>query len=577
MKRIAIPFRRLLPLLLALAIVTFVIVGLLYTNLIDEYSEYIPFGRSVQASSSTSSETALTDEQIRLSVIQQYEFNKKIVASGSPLNAFATCDNPLHTNESAVVLVSQNGPEGTLARIEFTWFGFNTPARYNPNVLPYPPGGVAPYFGLARQTVELGEKKHHELVYCDMEWGLSKGIGRRILTCKGGLRTLEVPEWRSPRGTCVWLPYLEDTNGPSDPRVFFSPKGEPLMIVGTNGITNCLSQYIIDLRMMIPDLGKKMKVEHVPVRFKQLTELPRDHYGEVEKNWFLLYDEKDIDYVQHDIENRSISAVPTVDTITSAHAVNFVQGETVPPCISSLKKEYKEKDDQIRNDIHQGTNTLRVTLCEFPCIPTIHNTVLIEMFHIKYHSYLEVFYRRYVMLMNVTAPFEVIGRTNNLIYAGSDEKMMIYTVSMAWDHTNFRRHEPWSEGKYGGRAIWNAIEDQEAEEYENSINDFNGDAVASRRRDEPDKSDSSTSALVDKAEQDSSAPVSTEEEAAARYPFLENVALRQNSTYTNPLVNEYYHGWIDDTIILNIGINDLESGIVHVKASDLLECVTVCK
>ncbi|KAK9337970.1 hypothetical protein V1521DRAFT_432113 [Lipomyces starkeyi] len=570
--KISIRFRRVPWIMVVLAFITFTIMGLSYSNLIR--NEYVPFGRPTPVSSSTSSsDSGLTDEQIQVSVIQQYELNRKLVASGSPLDQLAVCGNPLHTNESAVVLVSENGPEGTLARIEFAWFGFNTPGRYNPNILPYPPGAAHPYFGLARQSLDNGGIRHHELVYCDMNWGLSKGIGRRILKCMTGTRNIEFPEWRSPNGTCRWLPYLEGTNGPSDPRVFFSPMGEPLMVVGTNGITNCLSQYIIDLRVMIPDLGEKMKVGHVPIRFRQLTELPRDYYDEVEKNWFVLYDEKGMGFVQHNIENRSMSALAEVDSVIG-HVKNLVHGETAPNCIATLKKEYEENNDQIRNDIHQGTNTLRVTLCEFPCIPTIHNTVLIELFQIKYHSYLEIFYRRYVMVMNVTAPFEIIGRTNNLIYAGSDEKMMIFTVSMAWDHANFRRHEPWNEAKYGGRAIWDAMEDQEAEEYENSIKDFTGDAL--ERRDKSELSDSRSSAPLDITELKNK-PVTTAEEAAARYPFLYNIPIRLNSTYNNPLANEYYHGWIDDTIILNIGINDLDSGIVHVKARDLLECMTMCK
>ncbi|KAK9490743.1 hypothetical protein V1508DRAFT_359463 [Lipomyces doorenjongii] len=545
--------------------------GLSYSNLIR--NEYAPFGQPTAVNSS-SSDNGLTDEQIQVSVIQQYETNKKLVASGSPLEQLGVCSNPLHTSESAVVLVSENGPEGTLARIDFAWFGFNTPARYNPNILPYPPGAAHPYFGLARQTLHNGGVLHHELVYCDMNWGLSKGIGRRILKCQTGTHKIEFPEWRSPSGKCIWLPLLEEANGPSDPRVFFSPMGEPLMVIGTNGITNCLSQYIIDLRVMIPDLGEKMKVGHVPIRFRQLTELPRDFYDEVEKNWFVLYDDKGMGFVQHNIENRSMSALAAVDSVKGTHVENLVQGETAPNCIATLKKEYEENNDQIRNDIHQGTNTLRVTLCEFPCIPTIHNTVLIELFQIKYHSYLEVFYRRYVMVMNVTAPFEIIGRTNNLIYAGSDEKMMIFTVSMAWDHANFRRHEPWNEAKYGGRAIWDALEDQEAEEYENSIKDFTGDAL--ERRDKSESSDLRSSAPLDITELKNK-PVTTEKEAVARYPFLYNTPIRRNSTYHNPLANEYYHGWIDDTIILNIGINDLDSGIVHVKARDLLECMTLCK
>ncbi|KAK9466678.1 hypothetical protein V1512DRAFT_207935 [Lipomyces arxii] len=567
---------------------TLALVSLNYSNILD--SDGFPFlkisiGFADHDSEPQSTSTQvippenLTAQQIQLTVIQQYEYSKHLAKLQYPIEEFAVCTDPMHTNESATVLVSQNGPEGTLARVDFGWYGFDTPDRFNPSILPYPKGSENPYFTIARQSVKSeSAEQYNELVFCDMDWGLSRGIQRRILTCKTDIVVLNnLPEWRSPNGSCIWRKDLHGKNGYTDPRLFFSPIGEPLMVVGNNGKTNCLSQYVIDLRALIPDMAFKLNISDLPIRYKEMTELPRAELAEVEKNWFLLYDDENEGYVQHEMLNRSITALDVLDVTDDEDeldAMNIVAGTQAPQCISSLVKHFDdEPSDQVNSAIHQGTNSLRVTLCEYPCIPTIHNTVLIEMFNVKYHSFMEIFYRRYIVVMNVTAPFEVIGRTNNLIYAGSDEKMLIFTTSMVWDHDHFGHHPVWDEAKFGGRVIWDAMEDEEAEEIENKLAQESLEKGKTADGTPKSTSNDATSVSNTNAEEKM---INSIEEAEHFYPTLKEVPLTVNGTkYHNPLVNDY-HGWIDDTIMLSIGINDRESGVVHVKASNLLDCLVVC-
>ncbi|KAK9318779.1 hypothetical protein V1517DRAFT_334620 [Lipomyces orientalis] len=438
-------------------------------------------------------------------------FAARLAAHGRPLELLQYCNRPStrQFDDAANFLVSINGPEGTVARMKF---GSAANARYNPNLLAYPVGSKHPYIGFARQSPK-NVITHHEIVYCDMEWGETPVIGRRILQCvePASAQVILLPEANSPAGSCQIHKFLEPKQGHSDPRIFFSPLGEPLMVVGTNGRTNCLGQYIVDLRTMIPGLSENMNLTNIPVRYSNLTELPRDDMSEIEKNWVLLYDENNEEYVHHHIMPRSISNGVNGSNILSASA------QELPGCMKRALQDFSKTEDAA-NDYHQATNSLRVTMCEFPCVPTIHNTVLVSLIHLKYKNYYELFYRRYAMIMNVTAPFEIIGRTNNLMFAGLDEQTVLYTVSMVWDKSFYARPE-WSDAT--GHA---AIQANDPDEY---AYDFS----------------------------------STDGEMQSR----------------NKLADEYYHGWIDDAVMINIGVDDRDAAVLHAAMRDVLDCIVLCE
>ncbi|KAK9428668.1 hypothetical protein V1505DRAFT_202726 [Lipomyces doorenjongii] len=438
------------------------------------------------------------------------DFAARLAAHDRPLELLRYCVRPSTRNfdDAANFLVSINGPEGTVARMQF---GSASNSPYNPNLLPYPVGSKPAYIGFARQSPN-NVVLHHEIVYCDMDWGETRAIGRRILQCvePSSARRLLLPEATSPAGLCLSHKFLEMKQGHTDPRVFFSPMGEPLMVVGTNGRSNCMGQYVVDLRTMIPGLSQKMNLTNIPVRYSDLTELRRDDMREIEKNWVLLYDENNEEYVHQDLTPRSISKGVNGSNILP------VSAQELPECMRSPLKDFSKTEDAV-NEYHQATNSLRVTMCEFPCVPTIHNTVLVSIVHIKYKNIYELFYRRYAMIMNVTAPFDVIGRTNNLMFAGLDEQTMLYTVSMVWDKSFTTRPE------------WN---------------DTTGD-----------------SAIQAHDTEYADDPSSAEGYGKSR----------------NKLADGYYHGWIDDIVMINIGVNDCDAAVLHVPMRDVLDCIVLCE
>ncbi|KAK9256002.1 hypothetical protein V1507DRAFT_440178 [Lipomyces tetrasporus] len=566
----------------------------------------------------------------------QFDMTKKLAAHPTPLDLLRYCSNPRHKLSSANYLVSTVADEGTITRMDFGWHPRKAP-RYNPNILPFPKDYKHPYIGFARQSPK-GVLYHHEIVWCEMDWGETPAIGRKVLVCAQPAQKLKLPEWVSKPGSCKSLPYLSLKAGHSDPRVLFSPRGEPLMVVGNNGKSNCMGQFAIDLRVVVPGLNWKMGLHHVPIRYKTLTELPRPEYNEVEKNWFLMWDEADIGYVQHETEHRSVSLLNAPQNKQVNIATPGIQ-----KCLSALKRPMKDRKTQA-NDIHQATNSLRVTLCDFPCIPTIHNTVIIELMHMKYKNVYELFYRRYVIIMNVTAPFDVIGRTGNLMYAGTDERTMLYSVSMTWDHEHYRGHEEWDEDVHGGHQY---LEEMEAEKERQAalrkppVKD--GSTVSASK----EKEEKTTEGLISQNSKDgakkvkryltvdsssrllkrakpadgkdgdgapsasvlsgsssitttvltTSAEIPTATASASSVPPASPLPGELSSTQQpqridskastsqprktdhpqNPLVNKYYHGWLDDTIMINIGINDMDAGVLHVRARDLLECIHTCE
>ncbi|KAK9383402.1 uncharacterized protein V2V93DRAFT_361783 [Kockiozyma suomiensis] len=620
----AMPLHKLLLLLVALGFVVLSITMIASSQLSD-YLDYVPFRLTTPKTTSAGLVYDMkTPAGIRASIIKQYEHNLILKSDPHPLRHLQFCSNPKHTRDSATILASESGPEGTVARAIFPSNGFSPPSNYNPTVLSYPPGSPNPYLVVTNiLRTDNGHTKHH-MSYCDMNWTKSRGVERQILSCSNEPATFAYADFTPPEGACTGEnALLKDDVGAMDPRLFFSPRGEPLMIVGAAGHSNCWSQYLIDLRVYIPALGEKMNISHLPIRFDKPLELPRDDDASIHKNWFLFYDENNIPYVHRSFSNRSLAPVENLLSGVSSddEYSNLLQNRETPSCIQELKKTYSSSLEKVHDSIHQATNSLRVTLCDFPCIPTIHNTVNIEIFHVKYLNNLEIFYRRYVVLMNITAPFEVIGRTNNIIYVGVDEKSLIYTVSMSWDPQSRSKHGKWNDHVYGGKEIWNLLDDQEADEYENSIKDVNSpdfesgidgqtDSIAANDNDGLSVAPPGSSVLNDTssaadavseddlfanskesvgqwklrkrdgeetiAEQDEEA----EEDAARRDAELVSAYAEMfgipNSTFANPLVNQYYHGWLDDTIMLHFGISDRDCGVMHVSARSLLDCFTLC-
>ncbi|KAJ9603746.1 hypothetical protein H2200_011932 [Cladophialophora chaetospira] len=162
-----------------------------------------------------------------------------------------------------------------------------------------------------------------------------------VLGPNGGLRCLtsplkiNIPPTPAEKCEGAWLAF-PDIPGFHDPRVFWSGKGEPLILVNSASRYACVGLWIVDLRVVWPMLvgvlsredgrgwvaglvGRDMEKEEgqknqpgslrgLSVRpsmsYPHLTELtrnPRSSRAAVEKNWLLWFPNDDDAYVQYDL------------------------------------------------------------------------------------------------------------------------------------------------------------------------------------------------------------------------------------------------------------------------------------
>ncbi|KAK9243758.1 hypothetical protein V1506DRAFT_365763 [Lipomyces tetrasporus] len=478
-----------------------------------------------------------------------------LAAHPRPIRLLRYCNSPPNRGtEDANFLVSSNGPERTLLRLSIPILHTDDQHQqldwYNPNVIPFPQNYKYPYLGFARQSRNDTVTTPHEVVYCEMDWAYTT-VGRKILRCANDSppKTLALPTWRSPHDSCTGSnAKLRDVaQGPSDPRVYFSPAGEALMILGTNGFSTCMGQFVVDLRAVIPDLATKMNLTHVQMRYDNLTELPRDHFREMERNWFVLYDHDNVEHVQHEISPRSVSTTSGAD----AGKNMLLKSQTeAPACLTALLRKK-------HSALNQATSALRVTMCEFPCIPTVHNTVLVSIVHVKYTpKNQDRFFRRYVVVMNMTAPFNILARTNNLVFAGADEKQVLYTVSMAWDP------------HYQARRDWDDEVDAEPSEIAQV---YAPTLVSDMTEGLPPDTIDLTSGFDVERETVKVRRLRKRDHRPAEPPASTKPTHKQNL-----IADGYTHGWIEDMVMINIGVNDSESGILHTPMKDILECLNYC-
>lgn len=352
-------------------------------------------------------------------------------------------------------------------------------------------------------------------------------------------------------------------------------------------------------------------------RYKELTEIPRKDMHEIEKNYFIFYDVDNTPYVHHELFPRSLAAV---EGQFAGQNLLRIDKQTPPPCITTLLRKYDDK--RFKTLLHQASNSLRVTLCEFPCVPTIHNTVSAAIIHVKYTFGMLPFYRRHMIFMNLTSPFEIIGMSSNLMYAGSDEKDMLFTVSIAWDK-HFQKRRDWEDATDLPRGYMSFTPDR-ADTQRVAVNEYSGEVVANPNLAasvpehapnadtapplpppppppppaaavpgepvlpaplaEPADVQAAAGGSVAALGQSNSGFQKRQLQAAADPGFHETESeppappepehiLKKSK---NPLISEYHHGWIDDMVLINIGIRDADSAILHVPMRKIVECMEIC-
>lgn len=364
----------------------------------------------------------------------------------------------------------------------------------------------------------------------------------RLLGPAGGMRcastpiALNVPPTPAEQCYGKYANYV-DVPGFHDPRVFWSGKGEPLMMVNTQSRYACFGLWLIDLRSLHPPLQDLLASSPThpslgPLRsYPTLTELtrnPPETRAHIEKNWLPFFSSTGESYIHYDItdpRNPSARGRTFAKLLGNGFTTANLTDPLELPCL--FDTDATEADEMKKGGTwHQASNSLRLILCERKdphCKAEIENTVFFAVIHRKFPNYLELplRYERHFMVWSATPPFSTLGISQHPILL-ANETASGWTESQNWDddldnaatvaHT--KRHWNTTE-PYGGKEYW------------------------------------------------------------AYFTYTVSIAYAWGRTRTDE-VGEKNVGYLDDEVILGIGIDDKGQGFATAKASDLIQCLRAC-
>ncbi|KAI4166862.1 MAG: hypothetical protein LQ343_007683 [Gyalolechia ehrenbergii] len=328
-----------------------------------------------------------------------------------------------------------------------------------------------------------------------------------------------------------------DVPGFHDPRVFWSGKGEPLMMVNTQSRYACFGLWMIDLRSLHPPLQDLLASSPThpslgPLKsYSTLTELtrnPAETRASIEKNWLPFFSSTGESYIHYDItdpRNTSARGRTFAKLLGNGFTTTNLTDPLELPCL--FDTDATEIDEAKKGGTwHQATNSLRLILCKRKdphCKADPENTVFFAVIHRKFPNYLDLplRYERHFMVWSATPPFSMLGISQHPILM-ANETASGWTESQNWDdypdnaatvaHTKMHRNttEP-----YGGKEYW------------------------------------------------------------AYFTYTVSIAYAWARTGMDE-VGEKNVGYLDDEVVLGIGIDDKGQGFARAKAGDLVQCLRAC-
>ncbi|KAL8742636.1 MAG: hypothetical protein Q9184_008222, partial [Pyrenodesmia sp. 2 TL-2023] len=175
---------------------------------------------------------------------------------------------------------------------------------------------------------------------------------------------------------------------------------------------------------------------------------------------------------------------------------------------------------------HQATNSLRLILCERKdphCKPSRENTVFFAVIHRKFPNYLDLplRYERHFMVWSASPPFSMLGISQHPILM-ANETASGWTESQNWDDDPA-----------------NAATVAQTRMYNNTMEPYGG------------------------------------KDYWAYFTYTVSIAYAWARTEMEE-VGEKNVGFLDDEVVLGIGIDDKGQGFARARAGDLVQCLRAC-
>ena len=240
-----------------------------------------------------------------------------------------------------------------------------------------------------------------------------------------------------------------------------------------------------------------------------------------------FYPESGESFLHYDISNpKSTNSGRTfAKVIGSGFTTVNLTDELEIPCIKDVDENGPEEVKK-GGTWHQATNSLRVILCnrsDQKCKRTQYNTVFFAIIHRKHPNYLKLplRYERYFIVWGGTAPYSMLGVSNHPILM-ANETASGWFMDQNWDD------DP------GNAAV---VAEHKSKYGANSTDPHGGKGYW------------------------------------AYFTYTVSIAWAWGREVE---VEDMNVGYLDDEVVLGIGIDDKGQGVARAKASDLIQCLRAC-
>ncbi|KAE8450273.1 hypothetical protein EG329_006701 [Mollisiaceae sp. DMI_Dod_QoI] len=345
----------------------------------------------------------------------------------------------------------------------------------------------------------------------------------RVLGPTGGLRCvtmpLEVNVPPTPAEKCEGAEQvLADIPGFHDPKLLYSGRGEPILMVVSQSRYACVGLWAIDLRTVYPAIDEifsssPRRLGPGPLMsYPTLTEITRNPpwtRRSYEKNWVMFSPSPSTSYIQYDLNSTTRTFAQLIGSgLTTPNMTDPFE----KPCLMDPTAEELANGNLMADasTLHQATPALKLILCErsdLTCIrasPEMVFFAAIQRKHVNGYG-LPVRYERSFVVWSATAPFNMLAVSQHPILFANE-------TSRGWT----------------AEEIWDDLPE----------------ALAAGRGE------------------------------FGRFTYTTTIAYAWGREESD--IREKGVGYLDDEVILSVGIDD-EGGLYgKVKVSELLQCLRIC-
>ncbi|KAI1612227.1 hypothetical protein EDD36DRAFT_279213 [Exophiala viscosa] len=412
-----------------------------------------------------------------------------------------------------------------------------------------------------------------------------------LLGTHGGMRctsppiALNIPPTPAEKCDGAWTAF-PDIPGFHDPRIFWSGKGEPLILVNSASRYGCVGLWIVDLRTLFPELdailarGRAAQPGTGPLMsYSHLTEITRNPWSSrssVEKNWVMWFPNRDDAYVHYDmlghVPDKNSTASTRKNETKIGTRTRLQGGRTFAkligngftttnlthpdelPCLSSGFDMVTDADNLGNTGHwHQGSNALRLILCtraqarsgtcdEEDAVED-GRSVHVAVMHRKFSNKMDLplRYERYGVVWDGRPPFQVLTVSRWPILT-RNERAKPWTVAENWPEEN----TGWN-GTDMGTMLAKRMK-------------------AGRGHASGDTGDFRTEASF----------TYTPSLAWAWSPHSAGIGDEGEEQDDVETMARLGVGYLGDELLVGIGLDDVRQAFAKIKVDDLLQCMRLC-